>query len=158
MSKSGEATREVFDAVEIVLRGLDGQQELLEILKQLAESQGPLIEAGEHDSLLELVRRRQGLVDKLEQTRAGMTNELEVVRKNAGSLDADVREGIRNRVSRVQELVNKIAEMDMEDAQRLSKSQAACRDQLEHMTSATTARKSYQQSTTTDSRFADARG
>ena len=158
MSKSFDSTRSLVEAARHVLGGLTRQQEILESLRQLAESQGPLIDAGEHDSLLELVHRRQELVESLGQMCSGMSDEMEQVRLGMESLNGDLREEISSRVSTVQQLVNTIAAMDMDDARRLSEQQSGCRTRLDEMTSAATARNTYRPVSSSQSRFADAKG
>ena len=158
MSEQAQKTSGLEASARKVAEGLEHQRVLLEELHQLAVSQKPLIAGAEHDSLLELVRRRQTLVEGLDQTRAGMSNDMERVRGGIDSLCTEIRGGLRNLVSQVQELVKKIAAIDTEDARRLSEHQLKCRSQLEDMTAAATARNGYRSVKPTNARFADAKG
>ena len=158
MNRSNDSTRSVHESATTVVRGLDRQYEILMDLQKLAGSQGALIEAGEHDSLLRLVQRRQDLVQALEQARADMTEEISHVRQDMSSLDDQLRDRIGDGVSKVQELVNSIAATDMEDARRLSECQSERRLRLGNIVAATTARNSYQPTSAASSRFADAKG
>ncbi|MEE2906300.1 MAG: flagellar export chaperone FlgN [Planctomycetota bacterium] len=158
MTTPADSYRNVQACVQEVMEGLDQQCALLETLRQLASSQGPLIEASEHDSLLEVVRKRQELVDRLDTTRTGMSTAIHQLQEDLDDMPQDVRVGLRARIAKVQKLVDQVAEIDAKDANQLKQHQATCRERLERLTATTTARQGYRTATKPDARFADAKG
>ena len=158
MSTPAESPQNIHACAQKIVEGLDKQCVLLEELRQLAASQGPLIQASEHDSLLLVVRSRQDLVVRLDQARAGMSSAIDYLKEELDHLKPEVRADLRARISKVQKLVDQVAEIDAEDASRLKQHQTTCRERLERLTATTTARNGYRTAAKPDARFADAKG
>ena len=158
MSGISEPIRSAIENAEEVLAGLKEQISLLGNLKQLAVAQGPLIASREHDSLMALIQRRQGVLDCLEATRDRMSPLLVKVQNQSKELSEPVRAVLRATLAEVRELVAEIAAIDCADSEVLQSSHARCKDELETMAQAGRAQSGYREEFQPPARFADATG
>ncbi|MCH2132364.1 MAG: hypothetical protein MK116_01315 [Phycisphaerales bacterium] len=157
-SSRGPADQEARRSIHDVSLGLETQRTLLEQIRQLASSQGSLIESGQHDSLLALIQSRQDLVKQLDEVRSGMAPAMSRLQQEVDGLPDDIRADLRTRVNSVRELVGEIAAIDLDDTRMLEQHRTRCRTELEQVATAASAHAGYHAPGAPAARFTDARG
>jgi len=103
---------------------LTEQRDLYTELKALSARQGQLIRDAETEALLELLGRRQALVDKLTELGAAVEPHRGRIRDLAANADEPRRRTLRERVDEVQTLLGEILEQDERDRAELETARA----------------------------------
>jgi hypothetical protein len=138
---------------------LEHQQELVEQLDGLAERQRALIETDEPDALLELLGRRQKIVDQLVAGQDTLTRLAEALQAGAGG---DVGPGLRRRIgSLIDDIAARlsgITQRDDQDRASLQQGRDRAAEALSEFRTARQAHQAYVKARAISNRFADRRG
>ncbi|MHC4991296.1 MAG: flagellar export chaperone FlgN, partial [Planctomycetota bacterium] len=141
MSVSTETSSWVASLVEL----LGAQRDLLGELVPLAEQQGRLIEHGDSAALLDLLSRRQDVIDRF----LALADELSVhtgdLTRRLETLPDAIRSDVRCLVDEIDRRLARVMELDQRDQQRLKAARDETRKQLSTLDTGRTARSAYVQ-------------
>ena len=148
-----EANASADRMIELLLH----QKELVGQLDALAHGQMELIEAGASDALLDLLGRRQRIVDELTASQdsvVGLSRSLH----GRDNLAAGVRDRITALVDDISDGLLRVADRDEQDRARLRTARERAAEGLSQVRTAKRARQAYVKDRTRNNRFADRRG
>lgn len=139
-------------------RILDEQRELYSALAALAADQTRLIETDDTDSLLELLGRRQTLIEHIARTNQEMAPFTQGWDRLAPTLPEKHRSSLRARFDEVARLVERISEQDDADRRRLEVRRARIGQEIEGVSRGRGALAAYTRPAEPGPAFQDSRG
>lgn len=139
-------------------RILDRQIELYERLAALASEQSSHIDSEDADALLEILGRREGLIEQISAINGEIGPFTQSWERLAPGLPSRHRIELRRRFDAVSALVERIATIDDADRQRLESRRAKIGREIEGLSNARGAVRAYNQPAPSASRFQDSRG
>lgn len=139
-------------------RLLDHQRGLYEELAALAREQSRCIDADETDGLLEVLGKRQRVIEEISRTNQEVSPFTQAWDRLAPSLSESDRRELRARFDAVGALVEKIAAGDEADRKRLEARRVKVGQEIEGLSAARGALKAYARPAATSPMFQDSRG
>lgn len=112
-------------------------------LRELAERQAELIEAGRTDELLTLLGRRQELIDQFTADQQAIGRHTDALDGRSDNLDAATRGRIRELLDGISDALESIMQADARDQQSMKTSQDETQQELTKLGSARQARNAY---------------
>jgi len=113
-------------AADQVLAALEEQRSLYARLDELSQTQGRMIESGDSDGLLDVLRQRQEIILEIEAVGRRLAPVKQRWDQFLRSLDADTKQLVQHRLEALTRLAGTVAERDESDRARL----AERRDQI----------------------------
>lgn len=139
-----------------MIQTLEAQQALLDELEPLAERQGQLIREGRSDALLDLLSKRQDLIDRFLTTSERLGDQTDLADR-LHELPEASRQRVRELVARIDGRLARVLELDERDQGALRDARDGSRRELASLDAGRTARNAYVQRSG-GNRFADHRG
>ena len=137
---------------------LQQQCQLVDQIAVLAQHQRKIIEAGQNQSLLELLTRRQDLIDQLNQGQTELAPLTESLERYLAQLDSGKRDLIRERLNHLQKNLSEIMERDEQDQLALQQQREEMKQEMHTIDTTQRARKAYLNQSTPTNRFTDHQG
>jgi len=136
---------------------LEQQRDLYARLSELSDQQSELISSGQTDELLNVLSKRQQLVEQLTQINSRLSPYRDHWSEVAERLPAGDRDRLRRLLDEVQQLLQRILDRDEQDRVELQSARERVGQQLQKTSRAGTARKAYGHASATP-RFTDSQG
>lgn len=140
-----------------VLGVLGKQEELIERLDQLAQSQTEVIAQGRTDRLMELLARRQTIIDEITANLSNLTELTNKVHRVLPEIAPLQRERIRSLIKRIGERLNQVMRRDEQDEAMLRSHRNQIKQEMTTLDTGRQARSAYQNAPLTPC-FADHSG
>ncbi len=146
------------NAADQLIEVLHHQQELIRRLGDLARRQSGLIDAGRSVALLDVLTKRQQIIDEFVAMQQDLDRLSEQVRVSSEDAVQARRAEIRTLTDAIAASLNEVMALDNADQQRLDQCRSETRDELAGLTTVTRARQAYLKPTPGGNRFADQQG
>jgi hypothetical protein len=141
-----------------LLAVLERQQQVVDELAGLASAQAPLIAEGRSDRLLELLSKRQALIDEFTSGQSELGDLTRGLEQRLEGIEASQRERIRSLISQIGARLAQVLQRDEQDQAALRAGQSAIKHELSSLGTARQARTAYLGPAHAGNRFADHRG
>lgn len=135
-------TTQTYDICSLVAM-LERQRDLYAHLRELSERQSPLVEQGAAEALLEVLARRQALIDELTQINVELTPYRDDWSRVWRQIPESQRPQINQLLKDVGELLTSILNQDEHDRARLQSSQDRVKAELRKVSGGTMAVRAY---------------
>jgi SMC interacting uncharacterized protein involved in chromosome segregation len=137
---------------------LEGQRALVDELSKLASDQAALIADGRTEQLMELLGRRQGVIDKFTASQSHIGDLTRDLDARLQSVNVQQRELIKSLIDGIGERLAEVMKRDEHDQASLRSGRDQVQRDLAALGAGRAARNAYLNSPATRSRFADGRG
>ena len=111
-------------------RVLDEQCRLYEQLDEVSQHQSECVETGETEQLLDVLARRQGVVEQVTEVNGLLEPFVSRWDSLADALDESQRDSLRGKLARLDELVDRITKRDESDRQKLEAQKGKVAEEL----------------------------
>ena len=146
------------DWPERLIGVLERQKAMIDELVALAQAQAGLIAERHTDRLLELLARRQSIIDEFKAAQGEMSHLTHDLDERLAGAAAPVRERIRALLSGIGHSLRDVMRHDQEDQARLRVGRDAVLQEMTSMDAGRHARHAYAPTSVNGNRFADRRG
>ena len=148
------------DWIDGLIQLMESQDAIVRALDAIAPEQASCIAAGQVDTLLVVLARRQELVESLLSTQASLTTMTRNLEERLAGVPAGKRDRVHELMDSVDRTMQSVLARDEEDRARLQEQRDAVRGGLSELDAGRRARHGYQSTPQTGEthRFADARG
>ena len=134
------------------------QRAIIEQLAELAASQSRLIDGVQTDALLELLSKRQGLIERFTALQPAIAALLDDIEPHVDSLEPALREHIRADIDVIAVRLEQVMAVDAEDQRRLESHRDDAREEVSASDRARVARTAYRNVASSGARFTDRNG
>lgn len=137
---------------------LEKQHAMLGELVSLAASQAAFINQGDADQLLNLLAKRQAIIDEFTNSQSELASYTQALDEKLENLDGPERERIKTLVNEIGDRLAQVMRRDEEDQALLRRSRDHIKNELSGLDSARKARSAYRPQHERTDRFADRHG
>ncbi len=137
---------------------LQQQCQLVDQIAMLAEKQRTIIATGQNQSLLELLTRRQELIDRLTSGQQELMPLTESLDRYLAQIETKKRDIIRDLLDHIAQHLDEIMQRDEQDQQALQKHREEMKQEMHAIGTTQRARQAYRSQSTETNRFADHQG
>ncbi len=134
------------------------QKEMVEQLELLAKSQADLIQKGHTDRLLELLGRRQTIIDQFTASQSQLGEFTKGLDENMDSASTEDRNRIKSLINEIGERLSQVMKRDEQDQSNLRRNRDQVKQELTSLDTARQARSAYVPQQRKVTRFADQHG
>jgi hypothetical protein len=137
---------------------LERQHTMVDRLVELAQAQSALIAESSTDRLLELLAKRQAVIDEFTQSQGDLSELTHGLDERLERVSADQRDHIKSVINLIGERLAQVMRRDEEDQAALRSNRQQVRNELTSMGAARQARSAYLGGPSESTRFSDRRG
>ena len=149
---------EASETARTLIRVLERQQELVARLAELADEQGPLIDASDSEALLTLLAERQQIMDEFTASQDEMTGLTESLNAGEGDVPRRPKDRIGSLIEEITRRLEHVMTCDRRDREALQSSRDETARALSGVRTAQQARQAYVKARVKLNRFADRKG
>ncbi len=137
---------------------LERQRALVGELSELARQQAGLTESGQTEALLQLLGRRQEIIDRFAVTQEDLGRLTGGLSERLGDLAEPQRDQIRSLIDEIGEVMADVLRRDEQDQETLRASRDHVRREIATVDTSKQAHRAYVRRKLVDNRFADSKG